>query len=156
MSSMGTSVDEPGGASQAPSGARGSAQRGDHAGLLALRLLQQVLSRPAADGTRWTHEALAAYMGLSRSYVSRVLSGEKPLSLEFIYALPDDVQCGFHAVRLEAFGAVAIEPVSGDEAVRQLASALFGLLRVHPLGGIAPRMVKASLPAGVHEDRRRA
>jgi hypothetical protein len=47
----------------------------------------------------WTLDALEAAMngraggrGFDKSFISRVLNGERPLTLSFLLALPDDVE----------------------------------------------------------------
>lgn len=85
---------------------------------------------------RWTYDALEAEMnrraggsGFDKSYICRVLNGERPLTLPFLLALPDDVEALFEAKRAESFGAIVVEPVRGEDAVRNLVSGLIGVLQ---------------------------
>ncbi len=107
-----------------------------------LALINRALSK-----TPWTQEALAAHMGHGQayvSYISRVLSGEKPLSAAFVLALPEDVQTTVAKLYAESFGLIVVEPSSGDDAVRQLVSGLCGLLVTKTLPTRAQRMAKVS------------
>jgi transcriptional regulator with XRE-family HTH domain len=98
----------------------------------------------ALDVTGWNQEALAAHMGKDKAHISRVLSGEKPMSLAFLGALPDDVEAVVVGYYAESFGLVVVSPSHGDDAVRQLVSGLIGMLRPQ-LPRRASSMVKASV-----------
>lgn len=89
----------------------------------------------------WTLEALAAEMGIDKSLISRVLNGERSLTLAFLLALPDDVEALYTQRRAEAFGLIVVSPVHGDEAVRHLVSGLLGVLAPR-LPSKADRMAK--------------
>lgn len=106
-----------------------------------------------------THEALAAEMAVPRTTVTRVLNRERPMSLRFICRLPEDLQKALLSARVEALGAMVVEPAHPDHAVQQLFSAVLGLglLKPHaPAFGKLHMAKVVTLPAGVHEDRRRA
>lgn len=103
------------------------------------------LIRRAVSDAGWNQEALAAEMRLDKAYVSRVLSGEKPLSARFLIALPDDIEALVSQRYAEHFGFVVVTPVSGEAAVRHLVSGLFGVLAPQ-LPARASRMARASVP----------
>lgn len=90
--------------------------------------LRTWITRAIGD-TGWNQEALAKAMDKDAAYVSRVLSGDKPLSAAFIRQLPDDVEALVAKYHAESFGLVVVVPVSGDDAVRNLVSGLVGMLR---------------------------
>lgn len=100
------------------------------------------LIRRALQETGWSQDAVAVEMAKDKGYVSRVLSGEKPLSASFVLALPEDVQSHVARRYAESFGLIVVEPVRGDEAVRQLVSGLCGVLVKMPAR--ATRMAKAT------------
>ncbi len=118
-----------------------SAMRSTTVDLLAL------INRALCD-TPWTQEALAAHMGHGQayvSYISRVLSGEKPLSAAFVLALPDDVQSQVARRYAESFGLIVVEPAaSAEDAVRGLMSGLLWVLAL-PLPTRTARIAKAGL-----------
>lgn len=87
------------------------------------------LLRKAVADSGHTLDSLEAAMGKGRAYIGKVLNGEKPLSFEFITALPDDVEARFEHLRAEHFGLIVVAPVSGDDAVRNLVSGLIGVLK---------------------------
>lgn len=109
----------------------------------ALRLL-----RSAIDECRWTYDALAAHLQATtrkkydKALVWRVLNGERPLSLEFLVALPDDVEACFEAKRAEQFGHVVVAPLAGQEAMKALVAGLFGVMG---LPAKASHMAKAGV-----------
>ncbi len=83
--------------------------------------------RTAVQETGWTLDALEAEMKLDKSLISRVLNGERPMTLKFLTTLPDDVEARFEQKRAESFGLIVVAPVSGDDAVRHLVSGIFGV-----------------------------
>jgi transcriptional regulator with XRE-family HTH domain len=93
----------------------------------------------------WTLDALEAEMDVDKSLISRVLNGERPLTLPFLLALPDDVEALYEQRRAEAFGLIVVAPVNGEQAVRNLVSGLLGVLSPQ-LPTRANRMAKAALP----------
>ena len=86
------------------------------------------LLRKAINDRGWSLEALAAHMGIDRAHVSRVLLGEKSLTLAFEVALPDDVEALYKQYRAESFGLIVVEQCDEETARRQFASGLFNLL----------------------------
>ncbi len=110
------------------------------------------LLRTCVHDKGWTLEALAAEMSIDKSLISRVLNGERPLTLTFLLALPDEVEALFEARRAETFGLIVVEPASGDQAVRNLVSGLFGVLGASKLPARADRMARARLPLVASEE----
>lgn len=103
------------------------------------------LLRRCVSDLGWTFEALEAEMRKDKSYIHRVLHGDKPLTYKFLKSLPGEVQAEFHSRSAEAFGRVVVAPVRGAEAVRNFVSGLLGVLAPQfP----ATRMVKASIGSG--------
>lgn len=102
------------------------------------------LLRRCVQEKGWTYDALAAAMSertaghFDKSQICRVLNGERPLTLVFLLALPDDVEALFESKRAEAFGMIVVPPVHGDDAVRNLVSGLVGVLGAK-LGTSEPR-----------------
>jgi hypothetical protein len=86
------------------------------------------LMRRAVADCGYTLDALEAAMGKDRAYIHKVLQGDKPMSLDFIVALPDDVEARFEQLRAEHFGLIVVAPVDHATAVRQLVSGLVGVL----------------------------
>jgi hypothetical protein len=81
------------------------------------------LLRACATELGWTEEALAVHIkgdSKYRAYVHRVLSGEKPLSLTFLVALPEELQALVHARRAEQLGHLVVPPVNDHEAARRM------------------------------------
>lgn len=84
--------------------------------------------RQSVHDCGWTLEALSAHMQLDKSLISRVLNNERPLTLTFLCALPDDVEACYEAKRAEYFGHVVVEPLEGPTAVKALVAGLVGVL----------------------------
>lgn len=103
-----------------------------------------LLRRCVAD-TSWTLDALEAHMGLDKSQISRVLNGERALTLAFLLGLPDDLEALFSQRYAEGFGLIVVPPVQGDEAVRQLVGGLVGVLSAR-FPARAERMAKCLPP----------
>jgi len=103
------------------------------------------LIRQAMDRTGWTQEALALEMAKDKGYVSKVLSGEKPLGGTFLRSLPHDLEAVFAGLYAETFGLIVVSPVSGDLAVRNFVSGLLGVLTPTLLPAKADRMAHAAL-----------
>jgi len=104
------------------------------------------LLRSSAVELGWTEEALAVHVkgdAKYRGYVHRVLSGEKPLSLTFFVALPEELQALVHARRAAQLGHQVVPPVDDHEAARRMV--LTGLCAL-----IGPRLpAKAGAPLKV-------
>jgi transcriptional regulator with XRE-family HTH domain len=103
------------------------------------------LLRVCVQDAGWTLDALEAEMKLDKSLISRVLNGERPLTLRFLLALPDDIESRFEQLRAEQFGHIVVAPVSGADAIRNLVSGLIGVLAPQ-LPARATAMAKATLP----------
>jgi hypothetical protein len=86
------------------------------------------LLRKAASDCGYTFDALGAAMGKDRSYVHRVLNGPDRVTLDFITALPDDVEAKYEQLRAEGFGLIVVAPVDEGTALKHLVSGLVGLL----------------------------
>jgi hypothetical protein len=87
-----------------------------------LQLLNQAVSECG-----YTLDAMQAVMHKDRSYINKVLQGDKPLSYAFVVALPDDVEKRFEALRAKSFGLIVVEPSTGTQAVENFVSGLVGL-----------------------------
>lgn len=108
--------------------------------------------RQCASDLGWTLDALSAHMRKDKAHISRVFNGEKPLTLAFLIALPDDVEAEFHSRSSEEFGRVVVTPAIGPDALKQFTAGLFGLFALQ-LPAKSGGQVKASLPTAA---RRRA
>jgi len=106
-----------------------------------------VLLRQAVSECGWTLDALAVEMGKDKAYIHRVLNREKPLTLEFMVALPDDVEALYEAKRAEQFGHVVVAPLAGADALKALVAGLVGVM-AGALPTRATQMARAALPIG--------
>lgn len=91
--------------------------------------------RKVIDDLDWTYEAIAVAMGEKdsyRSHIWRVVSGERPLTLEFLKKLPDDIEAEWHARLARQAGRVVVAPLSGPAAIEGLVGGLIGLLTASP------------------------
>ena len=89
---------------------------------------RDLLRRAVAD-CGYTLDALEAAMGKGRAYIHKVLQGEKPLSYDFVIALPDDVEARFEQLRAESFGHIVVTPApDAKTAAEHLVSGVLGLL----------------------------
>lgn len=111
------------------------------------------LVRRAASDTGWGVEALAAHMECDKSHVSRLLSGDKTLSVERLEGFPPDVVARFAVLVAEQSGSVVVAPVSGEQAIRMLVAGLVGVLISAKLPARAEHMAKATWDG---KERRRA
>jgi hypothetical protein len=103
------------------------------------------LLRRAVAECGWTLDALQAEMRKNKAYIHRVLHGDKPLTLTFLIALPDEVEARYAHLRAEHFGLIVVSAsASREQAERDLVSGLFGLLRAQ-LPARADRFAKADL-----------
>ena len=106
---------------------------------LALSLL-----RKAVHDCRWTLDALAAHMHIDKGYISRVMNGEKPLTLVFEVGLPDDVEARYKQYRAESLGLIVVEQMDDDSARRAFAAGLFNMLTAKR-DVLTMRMAKAAI-----------
>lgn len=110
------------------------------------------LLRKAIHDRRWTLDALAAAMKKDKSLISRVLNGERPLTLDFQCALPDDVEALWHQSCAEGFGLIVVEPLNGADAKRAFVAGLFGMLNASALPEKAGSPAKADLKTDVRKE----
>src|SRR6185436_20315407 len=80
-----------------------------------LAVLRQVI----AD-LSYSLDALQAAMRKDRSFIHKVLNGDKPMPADFIDALPDDIEAEWHKRRAERFGHLVVAPLEGSAAVQAL------------------------------------
>lgn len=88
----------------------------------------RLLLRDAIDGSGWKHDAVASALGVDAPYLSKMLAGEKTITLRHLAALPDDVKARFASSAAERLGFIVVKPVQGPEAIKGLVSGLVGLL----------------------------
>lgn len=86
------------------------------------------LLRQAMKDTDWTVDALAAQWKIDRAYVSRLVSGEKPWSLQRTLSLPPDLRTRLALLCAKAVGLIVVEPLSWAEAQRALVAGLVGVM----------------------------
>lgn len=124
---------------------------------LVLRLL-----REAIDESKWKHEALAAHLSaalglrIDGPYLSKMLAGEKPVSLDHINALPDDIERIYYRLRGESLHLIVVEPVDPVTAARYFATALLSGVLQSALPVRASAMARADLPEPVVQRRQRS
>lgn len=111
----------------------------------------ETLRRCVAD-LNYTSESLEVATGRNKAHISRVLNGIKPMTLEFLTALPTDLQGLYEQRRAEHFGLIVVRPLAGLEAQRAFVAGALGLLTSTGLPTKADAMVKA----GLHEQPRAA
>lgn len=93
-----------------------------------MRVDQRALLKACVVKRGYTAEALGAAMRKDGSYAWKVLSGEKPLSFDFLNELPDDVLDLYFTERLESRGAVVVTPVDdAEQAMRFVVRGLLGM-----------------------------
>lgn len=92
-------------------------------------VLKRRMLREAIDESGWKHDAVALALGVDAPYLSKMLAGEKLITLRHLDALPDDIEAIYARKYAELFGAIVVAPVSGEAAVRNLVSGLCGLLK---------------------------
>jgi transcriptional regulator with XRE-family HTH domain len=103
--------------------------------------------RQAVHDAGWTIEALAAHLDIDKSYLSRMLSGEKEWRTEHHVALPDEIDALFLKRQAAERGWIVVEPVLCREQAFESALKLFvGLFAPSsPLPQRADRMAHAEL-----------
>ena len=114
----------------------------DHSLVLSRGCLREAIARCA-----WSHEAIVAAMrsrgvSIDAPYLSKLLSGDKPIAQKHIDALPDDIEATYYGLQAERFGFIVVAPVDEATARRHLVSGLLGVLAPRP----AFRMARATLP----------
>jgi hypothetical protein len=122
-------------------------------------LALETLRRCARD-LGWTEEALAVHLKDDRTYsayVHRVLAGDKPLSLAWLEALPEDLKAAFYGRRAEQLGQLVVSPVTDPaEARRMVLAGLLALLPASALPAKAGAPLKVALAVPVVREPRRA
>lgn len=113
------------------------------------------LLRESIDASGVKHESVAAALRVDGPYLSKMLTGEKPIGAKHLRALPDDVEVIFARLYAESFGLIVVQPSHGDAAVRNLVSGLFGVLGAAALPQRASRMAKGT-ELSTAADRKRA
>ncbi len=101
--------------------------------------------RAAVQECGYTLDALQAVTGIDKSHLSRVLNGERALTLPFLVTLPHDVAARYEAKRAELLGNVVVTPLSGIDAQRAFLAGLVGLIGAVPLPVSANHPAKADL-----------
>lgn len=92
-------------------------------------VLKRRLLREAIDESGWKHDAVAHALDVDAPYLSKMLAGEKPITLRHLDALPDDIEAIYSRKYAETFGQIVVAPAEGDTAIRNLVSGLIGVLR---------------------------
>lgn len=99
----------------------------------------------AMKDTGWTPEALDKQWNTSRGYAWRLLSGEKPWSVERKLALPSDLRRRLAHLEAEANGLIVVAPAATtQDGIRHLVIGLVSVL-ASPLPARADRMAHAEL-----------
>lgn len=93
----------------------------------------------------WTLDALSAHTGQDKSLISRMLNRERPLTLAFMCALPDDVASLYAARKAERFGHIVVAPVSREDGLKAFIAGLCAVLGASALPVKAGAPVKAEL-----------
>lgn len=121
---MASSFDHANGSGQANPHDRGNETRSISIDLAEMRTWINRAIRESG----WNQTALASAMDKDEAYVSRVLSGEKPLSAAFIRELPDEIERIVARFYAESLGLVVVAPLSGPAAIEGFVGGLIGLL----------------------------
>lgn len=88
--------------------------------------------RDAIDESGWKHEAVACALDVDGPYLSKMLAGEKPITLRHLDRLPDDIEAIYLQKYTEALGLIVVAPSSGPDAVKHLVAGLIGMLTSLP------------------------
>jgi hypothetical protein len=117
-------------------------------------VLVRSLVRLAIDTSGWKHEAVAAAMSAASGlaidsvYLSKILSGEKRISVVHVRALPAEIEVIFARLYAQHFGLIVLAPACGQQqALEQLVNGLVGLFALQHLPARADRMAHAELRA---------
>lgn len=100
----------------------------------------------------WKYEAIASAIDVDPSYLTKLRSGEKPLSLRHIAALPDEIEQAYARHYAESFGQVVVPVLRGDAAIAALAGVMVGVIRERDATALptkADRMARAMPPEHV-------
>jgi hypothetical protein len=92
------------------------------------------LLRSSAKDLGYTLDALEAaiHPTVGRAYIGKVLSGEKPLRLEFEVSLPIDLLTEYRKRQAEEYGLIVVQPLTGLAAQRAFVAGALGLLAAVP------------------------
>ena len=90
------------------------------------------LWRQAMDDTGNTYESLNAHTGISGSHWQRMFTGEKPLRVENVLALPKDMQTRFEELRAKDLGLFVVRPMNGDDALAAVLGGFASILAARP------------------------
>lgn len=101
--------------------------------------------KTAMKTTGWTIDSLAAHLEKDRSYVSRMLSDDKPFPIDAILALPDDLEAELEARRAERLGRIVVMPLYGQDALKALVAGLIGVMSAPALADRATSMATAAI-----------
>lgn len=93
----------------------------------------------------WTLDALEAEMRIDKSLISRILNGERPVTLKFVIALPDDIEALYMQRRAESFGLIVVAPLTGVDAQRAFVAGAIGLMAGSHLPSRAAVTAKADI-----------
>ena len=77
----------------------------------------------------YTLDALETAMDKDRSFIHKVLNGDRPMPPDFIDALPDDIEAEWHARCARRFGHLVVTPASDDTAELHIMRGLLTVLR---------------------------
>lgn len=99
--------------------------------------LKRRLLREAIDESGWKHDAIACALEVDAPYLSKMLAGDKPITLRHLDALPDDVEAIYSRKYAETLGLIVVAPATGDDAIRNLVSGLIGVLSGKKIAGAA-------------------
>lgn len=93
------------------------------------RVVLHGVLRLAIDESGWKHDAIACALAVDGPYLSKMLTGEKPIAARHLAALPSDVARIFARRYAEGFGLLVVTPLSGDDAAIALIGGFVGILR---------------------------
>lgn len=114
-----------------------------------LALKRELLRAALAEHPAWTHEAIVARMRehevfIDPPYFSKMLTGDKPIGLKHLNALPDEIEASYLRLLAQHFGLLVVERVDDADARLHFATGLFNLLA--PTGSVPARVpLKANL-----------
>lgn len=115
--------------------------------------------RDAIDELGWKHDALAVVLSertglaIDGPYLSKMLSGDKPLSAAHLAALPDDIEAVLYRRRAERFGLIVVEPLTGLAAQKALVAGLIGVMSAPAGERTLPQRGEASMAKASLEER---
>lgn len=88
-----------------------------------------LLLRAAIDESGWKHDAVAATLDVDGPYLSKMLTGEKPIGARHLMRLPDDIEKIFARRYAECFDQIVIAPIlDRAEAMKAFVGSVLGLM----------------------------